>query len=342
VEEVMEHTLFLPLALALVVPSAARSLGEPTRPEPLAHTFSIVARDPATGQMGVAVQSHYFSVGPVVPWAEAGVGAVATQSLVLIDYGPNGLALMKQGLTAQQALDSLVKADAHNEGRQVAMVDAKGNVATYTGKGAIPFCGHKSGNQYSCQANLMASDKVWPAMAEAFEKAQGDLAERMMQALEAGQKAGGDIRGMQSAAILIVKAQSTGKPWDDRVMDLRVEDSPQPLKELRRLIKLRRAYDLEDQGDNFISEKKPEEALKAYEEAAKLAPDVVELKFWAAVSMYTNGREADALKEFREVFSREPQWADLIPRLAEVGMFPNDKKKIDEVQRQRPHSRISH
>ena len=222
------------------------------------------------------------------------------------------------------------------------MVDAKGNVATYTGKGAIPFCGHKSGNQYSCQANLMASDKVWPAMAEAFEKAQGDLAERMMQALEAGQKAGGDIRGMQSAAILIVKAQSTGKPWDDRVMDLRVEDSPQPLKELRRLIKLRRAYDLEDQGDNFISEKKPEEALKAYEEAAKLAPDVVELKFWAAVSMYTNGREADALKEFREVFSREPQWADLIPRLAEVGMFPNDKKKIDEVQRQRPHSRISH
>ena len=334
----MDATLLLPLALALVLPSAHAG----RRPDPLAHTFSIVARDPATGQMGVAVQSHYFSVGPVVPWAEAGVGAVATQSLVLIDYGPNGLALMKQGLTAQQALDSLVKADAHNDGRQVAMVDAKGNVAAYTGKNAIPFCGHKTGNQYSCQANLMASDKVWPAMAEAFEKAQGDLAERMMQALEAGQKAGGDIRGMQSAAILIVKSESTGKPWNDRVMDLRVEDSPQPLKELRRLIKLRRAYDLEDQGDNFISEKKPDEALKAYEQAAKLAPDIVELKFWAAVSMYTNGREGEALKVFREVFSRESQWVDLIPRLAQVGLFPNDPKKIEDVQRQHSHGRLAH
>jgi uncharacterized Ntn-hydrolase superfamily protein len=315
----------LPLTLALVTPATGR-------PNPLAHTYSIVARDSATGEMGVAVQSHYFSVGPVVPWAEAGVGAVATQSLVLIDYGPNGLALMKQGLSAPQALDSLLKADEHNEGRQVAMVDAKGNVAVYTGKNAIPFCGHKSGQQYSCQANLMASDKVWPSMAEAYEKAQGDLAERMMQALEAGQRAGGDIRGMQSAAILIVKAQSTGKPWNDTVMNLRVEDNPQPLKELRRLIKLRRAYDYEDQGDNFISAKQPDQAMKAYEQAAKLAPEVVELRFWAATSMYTNGREDEALKEFKEVFAQEPQWLDLIPRLAQVGLFPNDPKKIEQVQ----------
>ena len=334
----MHLSSLLPLTFALIAPATHR-------PDPRVHTFSIVARDPATGQMGVAVQSHYFSVGPVVPWAEAGVGAVATQSLVLIDYGPNGLALMKQGMTAQQAMDSLLKADAHNEGRQVAMVDAKGTVASYTGKNAIPFCGHKSGAQYSCQANLMASDKVWPAMSEAYEKAQGDLAERMMQALEAGQKAGGDIRGMQSAAIFIVKAESTGKPWNDRVMDLRVEDSPQPLKELRRLIKLRRAYDFEDMGDNFISEKKPDEALKAYEQAAKLAPDVVELRFWAAISMYTNGREAEALKEFHDVFAAESQWVELIPRLAEVGLFPNDAKKIDEVQRQRRNRagvRITH
>ena len=330
----MDWTLMLPVTLALVGPAARM-------PASLAHTYSIVARDPATGEMGVAVQSHYFSVGPVVPWAEAGVGAVATQSLVLVDYGPNGLALMRQGLTAQQALDSLVKADPHNEGRQVAMVDAKGNVATYSGKNCIPFAGHKGGAQYSCQANLMASDKVWPAMSEAFEKAQGDLAERMMQALEAGQRAGGDIRGMQSAAILIVKGQSTGKPWADKVMDLRVEDDAQPLKELRRLMKLRRAYDLEDRGDNFISEKKPEEALKAYEEASKLAPEVVELNFWAAVSMYSNGREKEALKLFREVFSRESQWADLVPRLAEVGLFPNDPKKIEEVQAERRRSRVT-
>jgi uncharacterized Ntn-hydrolase superfamily protein len=338
----MDSLLLLPLTLALAASIGTREGAEPARLDPRVHTFSIVARDSATGQMGVAVQSHYFSVGPVVPWAEAGVGAVATQSLVLIDYGPNGLALMKQGMSAKAALDSLVKADEHNDGRQVAMVDANGTVAAYTGKNAIPFCGHRTGSQYSCQANLMATDKVWPAMADAYEKAQGDLAERMMQALEAGQKAGGDIRGMQSAAILIVKAKSSGKPWNDTVMNLRVEDSPQPLKELRRLIKLRRAYDLEDQGDNFISEKKPEEALKAYEQAAKLAPDVVELRFWAAVSMYTNGREAEALKEFREVFSAEPQWVDLIPRLAQVGLFPNDPKKIDEVQHQKPHGRISH
>jgi uncharacterized Ntn-hydrolase superfamily protein len=309
-------------------------------PAPLAHTYSIVARDPATGEMGVAVQSHYFSVGPVVPWAEAGVGAVATQSLVLVDYGPKGLDLMRQGLTAQQALDSLVHADSSSDVRQVAMVDAKGNVATHTGKRCIPDAGHQAGSQYSCQANLMENATVWPAMSAAFEKAQGDLAERMMQALEAAQKAGGDIRGKQSAAIVIVKAQSAGKPWADRVMDLRVEDNEEPLKELRRLIRLRRAYALEDEGDNLIAAKKPDEALKAYTEAAKLAPDVIELQFWAAVSMYTNGREAEALKLFREAFSREKQWVDLIPRLAKVGLFPDDPKKIEEVQRQRPRSRL--
>jgi uncharacterized Ntn-hydrolase superfamily protein len=247
---------------------------------------------------------------------------------------------MRQGLTAQQALDSLVQADTSSAVRQVAMVDAKGNVAAHTGKKCIPDAGHKTGTQYSCQANLMENATVWPAMSAAFEKAQGDLAERMMQALEAAQRAGGDIRGKQSAAIVIVKAQSTGKPWADRVMDLRVEDNEEPLKELRRLIRLRRAYALEDEGDNMIAAKKPDEALKAYEEAAKLAPDVIELQFWAAVSMYTNGREAEALKLFREAFSREKQWVDLIPRLAKVGLFPDDPKKIEEVQRQRPRSRL--
>ena len=324
---------FLPVLCVIALPGVIP-------PAPLAHTYSIVARDPATGEMGVAVQSHYFSVGPIVPWAEAGVGAVATQSLVLVDYGPNGLDLMRKGLTAQQALDSLVRADSSADVRQVAMVDAKGNVAVHTGKKCIPDAGHKSGAEYSCQANLMENASVWPAMSAAFEKAQGDLAERMMLALEAAQKAGGDIRGKQSAAIVVVKAQSTGKPWADRVMDLQVEDNEEPLKELRRLIRLRRAYTREDDGDNLIAAKKPDEALKAYEEAAKLAPDVVELQFWAAVSMYTNGREAEALKLFREVFSRERQWVDLVPRLAKVGLFPDDPKKIEDVQRQRPRSRL--
>ncbi len=327
----MDWNVLFPLLL-VGVPGGA--------PGPLAHTYSIVARDPQTGELGVAVQSHYFSVGPIVPWAESGVGAVATQSLVLVDYGPNGLALMRQGFTAQQALDSLLKADAHNEGRQVAMVDAKGSVAAYTGPKCIPDAGHLTGDQFSVQANLMSNPTIWPAMKAAFEKAQGDLAERMMQALEAAEKAGGDIRGKQSAAILVVRGESTGKPWMDRIYDLRVEDSEAPLKELRRLIRLRRAYNLEDQGDTYISEQKPAEALKAYEAAAKLAPEIVELQFWAAVSMYTNDRKPEAMKLFRSVFSKERQWADLVPRLSKVGLFPDDLKAVDEVARLRPRSRM--
>ena len=322
----MFQNLIVPVMILVAAPGVA--------PAPLAHTFSIVARDAKTGEMGVAVQSHYFSVGPVVPWAEAGVGAVATQSLVLIDYGPGGLALMKHGLTAKQALDGMVAADSARAGRQVAMVDAHGNVAAWSGPKCIPDAGYHTGVQYSVQANLMANDKVWPAMAKAYEGAQGDLAERMLQALEAGQAVGGDIRGRQSAAILIVKSKSTGKPWTDRVMDLRVEDSPEPIKELRRLVRLRRAYDFEDAGDNAISAKQPDEALKMYEQAMKLAPDVVELQFWAAVSMYTNGREKEALEVFRKVFAREARWAALVPRLAKAGLFPNDAKKIVQVQAQ--------
>lgn len=306
------------------------------RPTPPVTTFSIVARDSVTGEMGVAVQSHYFSVGPIVPWAEAGVGAVATQSLVLVDYGPNGLALMRAGHTANEALDSLLAADPNPAVRQVAMVDARGNVAVHTGASCIPDAGHRKGAQYSVQANLMANDMVWPEMAQAFEHAKGDLTERMLQALEAAQQAGGDIRGRQSAAIVVVSATSTGKPWVDRIMDLRVEDHPDPIAELRRLVRLRRAYRLEDQGDEMIAANEPDKALEAYAEAAKLAPDVVELQFWAAVSTFTTGRENEGLRAFHEVFAREPHWAPLIPRLAKVGLFPDDPDKIRAVLKQAP------
>jgi uncharacterized Ntn-hydrolase superfamily protein len=317
--------LFVPLLL--VVSGGARA--------PLAHTYSIVARDPATGELGVAVQSHYFSVGPIVPWAEAGVGAVATQSLVLVDYGPKGLELMREGLTAPQALEALLKIDSNPDVRQVAMIDTAGRVAAHTGPKCIPDAGQQVGEQFSAQANLMANDRVWPAMAEAYRNAQGDLAERMMQALEAAEKAGGDIRGKQSAAMVVVRGKPTGKPWLDRVIDLRVEDHPKPLEELRRLIKLRRAYNLEDQGDTYIAEHKPKEALEAYAAAAKLAPEIVELQFWAAISMYTNGQEQEALATFKRVFAKEgKRWVDLVPRLARVGLFPDDPEKIAEVQKQ--------
>jgi uncharacterized Ntn-hydrolase superfamily protein len=328
----MNWVTLVPMLLAVTGPGAP--------PSPVAHTYSIVARDASTGELGVAVQSHYFSVGPIVPWAAPGVGAVATQSLVLVDYGPHGLELMRGGMTAQQALDSLLEADPQREVRQVAMVDARGGVAVHTGKNCIPDAGHQAGDQYAVQANLMANPTVWPAMAAAYEKAQGDLAERMLQALEAGQKAGGDIRGQQSAAILVVRAQPTGRPWKDWLYNLRVEDHPEPVRELRRLVRLQRAYNLNGQGDDFMAEKKTAEAMGAYEESARLAPEVTELKFWAALTMYTGGREGEALKMFREVFSRERLWADLIPRLAKVGLFPDDPEKIDEVQRQRPRSRM--
>jgi uncharacterized Ntn-hydrolase superfamily protein len=336
----MRPALAALLALALATPAVAAVTLE-GHVNPIAHTYSIVARDSKTGEMGVAVQSHYFSVGPVVAWAEAGVGAVATQSLVLVDYGPLGLQLMREGRTAKEALDSLLRADAHNEGRQVAMVDALGGVAAYTGKSCIPDAGDVQGSEFSCQANLMANPTVWPAMKAAFEGAKGDLAERMMQALEAAEKAGGDIRGKQSAAMVVVKGKSSGKPWNDYVINLRVEDSPKPLEELRRLITLRRAYNAEDRGDTFTAEKKPAEAAAEYAEAMRLAPDVVELQFWAALTMYTTGQTKEGLELFRKVFSREPRWVDLIPRLAKAGLFPDDPKKIDEVQRARPRSRLN-
>ena len=328
----LEHVsalLFATLAapsLALVAPGRA--------PSPLAHTYSIVARDPKTGEMGVAVQSHYFSVGPIVPWAEAGVGAVATQSLVLVDYGPKGLELMKKGMTAKQALDALLKADSTNKGRQVAMVDAKGNVAAYTGSECIPDAGDVQGNQFSCQANLMSNATIWPSMKAAFEKAQGDLAERLMQALEAAEKAGGDIRGRQSAAIVVVKGEKGANPWDNVVVNLRVEDHDHPLVELRRLLRLRRAYNLEDAGDNFTTAKKSAEAAQAYAEAMKLAPDVVELQFWAASTMYQNGKKPEALALFKQVFAKEARWVPLIERLSKVGLFPSDPKAIAEVKAQ--------
>lgn len=217
------------------------------------HTYSIVARDSVTGEMGVAVQSHWFSVGSVVPWAEAGVGAVATQSIAEVSYGPLGLALMRAGKSAPKALQALLQADDHPEWRQVAMIDAQGRVAVHTGEKCIREAGHIAGAQYSVQANLMASDQVWPAMAEAYEGAEGDLADKMLAALEAAQAAGGDIRGRQSAAIVIVKPASSGKPYLDKVVDLRVEDHPAPVKELRRLVKLHRAYELMNEGDEHIS-----------------------------------------------------------------------------------------
>ena len=240
--------LLLPLVAGAVAAAAAAAAAD--RP---VHTYSIVARDPATGELGVAVQSHWFSVGSVVTWAEPGVGAVATQSFVEVSYGPLGLELMQAGKTAEQALAALLAADPHPQVRQVAMVDRHGNVAAHTGDSCIAAAGHQTGEQYSVQANLMERDTVWGAMARAYESAEGDLAERLMASLEAAEAEGGDIRGRQSAAILVVPAAGEGRPWRETVVDLRVEDHPRPLAELRRLLRVHRAYQHMNRGDERMA-----------------------------------------------------------------------------------------
>lgn len=308
-------------------------LAGPALAGPVVHTYSIVARDPKTGQMGVAVQSHWFSVGSIVTWGEAGVGVVATQSVVDPGYGQKGIELMRGGSSAPDALARLLAADTEREVRQVAMLDARGRVAAHTGKLCIAEAGHIVGDQFSAQANIMASNRVWPAMARAFEQAEGDLADRLLAALDAAQAEGGDLRGRQSAAILVVAPQSSGRPWAgaDRLFDLRIEDHPEPLKELRRLVRLQRAYDHANRGDQRVSEKRIDEALKEYAAAAALAPEIVELPFWQAVTLINIGREGEAMAIFRDVFAKEPAWADLVPRLPAANQLPNDPKLIDRI-----------
>jgi len=306
---------------------------------PARATFSIVARDPETGDLGVAVQSHYFSVGPIVPWAEPGVGAVATQSLVEVAYGPRGLGLMRDGRSAKEALHQLLEEDKYKDVRQVAMVDANGEVAVHTGPKCIPAAGDELGDHFSVQANLMSNKNVWPAMARAYQSSKGDFPERLLAALEAGQRAGGDIRGQQSAAILIVKGKRSDKPWADRVLELRVEDSPKPIAELRRLVGLWRAYRKSDEGDAFITEGKVEDALRAYSEAARLAPGNDELLFWQAATLWKLGREKEATPLFRKVFAHDRRWVELAPRLVPADLLQDDPKSLKRIQALAPRVR---
>ena len=347
------------LVLALLLSFATMAWAQ-LRP---VHTFSIVARDSQTGELGVAVQSHWFAVGPTVPWAEAGVGAVATQSFADPSYGKLGLDLMRAGRSAPDALRGLLDADKSCEVRQVAMIDINGKVASFTGaKNISPaggtIAGGKStqfncgaaggtlieGRDFSTQANLMSNDKIWPAMAKAFQETKGDLAERLLTALEAAQTAGGDTRGRQSAALIVVNAKSTGRSWHDKSFDLRVDDSPEPVKELRKLVLLQRAYNHMNAGDEATEHHDNESALREYamaEETASKAVNVEpsrlsEMRFWHAVALVKMKRVDESLPIFKQVFAgtNGTNWRELTARLPKAGLLPDDLALIKKIQSQ--------
>ncbi len=300
-------------------------------PSQLAHTYSIVARNPATGEMGVAVQSHWFSVGPIVPWVKAGVGAIATQALVNISYGPRGLDLLRQGKSAPEVVAELIESDEGRDVRQLAVVDTQGRVATHTGRKCIRDAGHIIGENFSVQANMMLNDRVWPAMAQTFEQSDGPLAERMVAALVAAQGAGGDIRGQQSAALIVVKGESTGKAWEDRLIDLRVEDHPEPVQELKRLLHIFRAYEHMNQGDEALEKDDVPGALQAYSTAEAMQPDNLEMKFWHAVSLVNSGMTPEALPIFRAVFAQDHHWATLLQRLLPVDLLKANAAEVEKI-----------
>jgi uncharacterized Ntn-hydrolase superfamily protein len=322
--------LGLAASAAVASSSLARDSGAKRSSRPV-HTYSIVARDPATGELGVAVQSHWFCVGASVPWIEAGVGAVATQSFIDPSYGKLGLDLMRAGKSAPDALKALIAGDSASDVRQVAMIDSQGRVAAHTGAKDIQAAGHIVGTNYSVQANLMLNDKVWPAMSKAFEGTNGDLAEKMLAALDAAQAVGGDIRGKQSAALIVVTGKPTGKSWADRTFDLRVDDSADPLKELRRLVTLQRAYNHMNAGDLAVEKNDNQGALREYGAASRLVPDNAEMVYWHAVALVNMGRVDESLPLFRKVFAMDRNWITLTPRLPQSGLLPNDPKIIDRI-----------
>ena len=332
----VRYTFGAALLIASWAPMPALQAQSPQRqPRPL-HTYSIVAVDSATGQIGVAVQSHWFSVGSVVAWAEPGVGAVATQSFIDPAYGPRGLALMRTGVSAPLAMRALIAADPDSAVRQLGFIDAKGRVANFTGARDVPEAGGRIGKGYAVQANLMARNTVWDAMARAYESSTGDLAERMLAALEAAQREGGDIRGQQSAALIVVSGDRSLPPWD-RVFDLRVEDSPAPLAELRRLVKVARAYQYATAGDNFVTRNQVDSAVVAYGAASRILPDSAvngELSYWLAVTLADKGRVEESIPHFRRAFAQDTGWATLLTRLPKVGLLSSDAATIARIIRE--------
>jgi uncharacterized Ntn-hydrolase superfamily protein len=297
---------------------------------PFAHTFSILAHDPETGEIGGAVQSHWFSVGTMVLWGEAGVGMIATQSFTNPSYGPEGLALLREGHLPDRVVEQLTGNDKGRAVRQLAVMSSKGIAASFTGSGCVPFSGHFVGDAHSVQANMMLNKEVWPAMSQAFLAGKGDLAERMMAALDAAQGAGGDFRGKQSAAMLVLTGSPTGEPWRDRKIDIRVDDHGEPLRELRRLLRVHRAYEHMNEADRDLEAGRVEGAMSKYKAAEREFPGNEEIMFWHAATMAGLGRFDEAVPLFRKVFSKNPNWRMFTPDLVRLGII---RMKEGELER---------
>lgn len=275
-------------------------------------TYSIVAHERGTGRFGVAVQSHWFGVGTIVPWLEPGIGAVATQSIAEPAYGPKALALMRAGIEAPEALARLTADDSAAALRQVAVVDAGGRVSVHTGASCVKEAGHNIGDGFSCQANMMLNDTVPDAMAAAYQTARGPLDERLLAALDAGEAAGGDVRGRQSAAMIVVPDEP--EPWR-RLFDLRVDDHKDPLGELRRLHRLQVAYNLSEEAEELVAEGRHEDAAPVFQRAAAMAPENDELLFWSGLAAAQGGDLATALDRVRAAAALNPRWLELLERL---------------------------
>ena len=318
----MKKILFL--FLPLIVYSQVKTKKQ------LAHTYSIVAMDEKTGEMAVGVQSHWFSVGTIVSWGKSGVGVVATQSFVNPAYGPEGIKLMESGVSAEDALTKLVSEDESRDYRQAAMLDINGSVKAFTGEKCIVDAGQYIGKNFSVQANMMLNDKVVPAMKKAFEEnSELSLAERIIKVFEAAEESGGDIRGKQSAALLVVGPEKTDNEWQDKKIDLRVDDSENPVKEIKRLLKVHRAYEHMNKGDLAIEHGDMEEALVEYGSADALFPDNLEMKFWKAVALLNNSRLKEAKEIFKYVIERNENWEKLLLRLPGsnlISISPNEVK----------------
>jgi uncharacterized Ntn-hydrolase superfamily protein len=282
-------------------------------------TYSIVARDPQTGRFGVAVQSHYLGVGPVVPWLEAGAGAVATQASVNISFGPIGLEMLRGGRSADEVVAALVAGDEQAQVRQIGVVDASGRAAAHTGAECIPACGHLVRDGFSVQGNLLERDTCWPAMAAAYEEALAagePFVERLLRAMEAAEGEGGDVRGRQSAAIMIVAAEPQQAAWRGRLMDMRIEDHPDPVPELRRIVTMQLAYNLlDDEGDEA---KAGATAAERYERARQMSPDAYELVFWKGVELATAGDVDAARRELQVAFDADPRWRTTLQHMADA------------------------